>query len=142
VAANRWFGKGLFTFWVQDGGMKKLLLLIFLPLAGCGWPDNLIAFVGVGTNVASVTTIQRTPADAVYSWLTGRDCSVVRLDQGKTYCRPVEPPPEPPVYCTRGLGAVNCWADPATVPGHPRGVADGPSGLTAEQEANRVRTWP
>jgi hypothetical protein len=122
--------------------MKKILLLRFLPLTGCGMTDNLIAFVGVGTNVVSVTTIQRTPADAVYSWLTGRDCSVVRLDQGKTYCRPVEPKPEPPAFCTRSLGSVDCWQDPDTVPGHPRGTAEGPAGLTAEQEANRVRTWP
>jgi hypothetical protein len=117
-------------------------MFCLLPLAGCGWSDNLIAIVGVGTNAVSVATIQRSPADAVYSWWTGRDCSVVRLDQGKTYCRPAEPKPEPPVFCTRGLGAVDCWADAATVPGHPRGVADGPSGLTEEQEANRVRTWP
>jgi hypothetical protein len=122
--------------------MKKLVLLGVLVVAGCGISDNLGAIIGVGANVVSVTTIQRSPLDAVYSWWTGRDCSVVRLDEGKTYCRPVEPKPEPPVFCTRGLGGVNCWADPDTVPGHPRGVADGPSTLTPEQEANRVRTWP
>jgi hypothetical protein len=142
VAAKRRFGKGSFTFAVHHTGMNKLLVLSLLALSGCGWTDNLIAFVGVGANVVSVTTIQRTPADAVYSWVTGRDCSVVRLDQGKSYCRPVEPPPEPPRFCTRGLGGLNCWQDPETVPGHPHGVADGPSGLTAEQEADRVRTWP
>ena len=122
--------------------MKKFLFLSFLPLAGCGMSDNLVATVGVGTNIASIATIQRTPADAVYSWLTGRDCSVVRLDEGKTYCRPVEPPPDPPAFCTRSLGSVDCWKDPASMPGNPRGVADGPSGLTAEQEKNRIRTWP
>jgi hypothetical protein len=122
--------------------MKILLLAFVLALAGCGISDNLGATIGMGTMVASVATIQRSPADALYSWWTGRDCSVVRLDQGKTYCRPVEPPPEPPEYCTRSLGTVNCWKDPATVPGHPPGVADGPTGLTAEQEADRVRTWP
>jgi hypothetical protein len=122
--------------------MKTLLLLSLLPLAGCGWSDNLIATAAVGVNVGSVATIQRTPADALYSLWTGRDCSLVRLDEGKTYCRPMEPKPEPPVFCTRGLGSVNCWQDPDTVPGHPRGVADGPSGLTIGQEADRVRTWP
>ena len=122
--------------------MKTILLLGLLPLAGCGWDSNLIAFVGVGTNVASIMTIQRTPTDAVYSLVTGRDCSVVRLDRGQTYCRPVEPPPEPPEYCTRTLGMVSCFNDQAEVPGHPRGVADGPSTLTPEQEADRVRRWP
>jgi hypothetical protein len=122
--------------------MKIILLAGLLPLAGCGWSDNLIATAAVGANVGSVATIQRTPFDAVYSWWTGRDCSLVRLDQGKSYCRPVEPPPEPPVFCTRSLGSVDCWQDPDGVPGSPRGVADGPARLTAEQEADRVRTWP
>jgi hypothetical protein len=126
--------------------MKNLLLLtlvpLVLPLASCGWPDNLIATAGVGVSVGSVAAIQRTPADAAYSWWTGRDCSAVRLDQGKTYCRPVEPKPQPPDFCTRSLGAVNCWLDPDSVPGHLRGVADGPSELSEAQEADRVRRWP
>jgi hypothetical protein len=122
--------------------MKMVLLAGLLGLAGCGWSDNLIATAAVGTNIGSVATIQRTPADAIYSWWTGRDCSIVRLDQGKSYCRPIELPPAPPVFCTRSLGTVNCWQDPGGVPGSSRGVADGPAGLTAEQEADRVRTWP
>ena len=122
--------------------MKKILLLGVLALAGCGIADNLGAFIGVAGTVGTVATIQRTPWDAVYSLLTGRDCSAVRLDRGETYCRPVEPPPAAPAFCTRSLGAVNCWQDPATVPGHPQGLADGPAGLTPEQEADRVRRWP
>jgi hypothetical protein len=123
--------------------MKMIVLAVLLPLAGCGGPENLIvggAAVGVG--VASVATIQRTPFDAVFSWWIGRDCSAVRWDRGKTYCRPMEPEPEPPTFCTRSLGSVNCWRDPENLPGHPHGVADGPAGLTREQEADRVREWP
>ncbi len=122
--------------------MKNLFLLMLLPLAGCGWSDNLIAAAAVGANVGSVAAIHRTPADAMYSWWTGRDCSVVRLDQGKTWCRPVEPKPTPPAFCTRGLGAVDCWQDPDSLPGHPRAVADGPTELTEAQEDDRVRKWP
>jgi hypothetical protein len=122
--------------------MRRAFLLSFLPLAGCGWSDNLIATALVAANVGSVATIQRSPPDAIYSWWTGRDCSVVRLDQGKSYCRPTEPIPPPPAFCTRSLGTVNCWQDPQNLADHPLGVADGPAGLTAEQEANRVRRWP
>ena len=117
------------------------ILAVLLPLAGCGGAD-VMAGAAVGVSVASVATIQRTPIDAVYSWWTGRDCSAVRLDQGRTYCRPMEPEPEPPAFCTRSLGAVNCRKDTGGLPAHLRGVADGPVGLTAEQEADRVRTWP
>jgi hypothetical protein len=142
VAANWDLGKGSFTFEAQSGGMKKILLLGVLPLAGCGVTDNLAAAVGVAATAGSVAVIQRSPFDAVYSLATGRDCSVVRLDEGKTYCRAVEPKPEPPPFCTRTLASVTCWQDPATVPNQPRGLADGPAGLTAAQEADRVRTWP
>jgi hypothetical protein len=122
--------------------MKMVCLACVLALAGCGLSDTVVGPIGYGATVVSVTAIQRTPIDAVYSLLTGRDCSAVRLDAGQTYCRAVEPKPEPPVYCTRSLGSVNCWQDPASVPGHPRGVADGPTDLTPAQEADRVRRWP
>ncbi len=118
------------------------LALAALGLAGCGGPDNIIATAAVaGGTIASVATIGRSPVDAVYSLVTGKDCSVVRLDQGKSYCRPVDPPPEVPSFCTRSLGAVNCWEDPASLPGHPVQVGEAPT-LTAEQEAYRVRKWP
>ena len=122
--------------------MKAPLLLSLLLLTACGMSENLSATVAVAASVGSIATIHRSPADAVYSFLTGRDCSIVRLDEGKSYCRSVEPKPEPPEFCTRSLGTVNCWQSAAGVPEHPVGVADGPSQLTAEQEANRVRTWP
>ena len=118
------------------------VLCCFIPLAGCDLSALQIAAVTVGPNVASIAMIQRTPADAVYSLVTGRDCSVVRLDQGKSYCRPQEPPPQLPPFCTRSLGVVDCWQDPGSLADRPMGVADGPATLTPEQEANRVRRWP
>jgi len=122
--------------------MKELLLLSLLSLSGCGVAEDLVAAAGIVLSVGTVPVIQRSPWDATYSLSTGRDCSVVRLDEGKTYCRPVEPKPVPPPFCTHTLGAVNCWQDPGTMPGHPHGLADGPAKLTAEQEADRVRIWP
>jgi hypothetical protein len=142
LAANRRFGKGSFTFAVQDGGMRWVLILGVLSLAGCGVTDNLGAFIGSAFTIGSVTTIGRSPLDAVYSLATGRDCSVVRLDRGASYCRPQEPPPEAPAFCTRSLGVVDCWQDPASLQPRYRGVGDGPGTLTPEQEANRTRRWP
>jgi hypothetical protein len=117
-------------------------VLALLLLAGCEATAPQVAAGLTAVTVGSVTTIQRTPLDAVYSAATGKDCSVVRLDQGKSYCRPTEPPPDSPPYCTRSLGVVDCWADPAALPDRPPEVADGPRALTPEQEKDRTRSWP
>jgi hypothetical protein len=114
------------------------LLLPVLVLAGCDAAYEGVAAVTVG----SVATIHRTPVDAVVSLVTGKDCSMVRLDENKTYCRPIDPPPDAPPYCTRSLGVVDCWKDPAAMPDIPPEVADGPRTLTPAQNADRTRTWP
>jgi hypothetical protein len=118
------------------------LALIVLLLAACGGtPEQVLTGVSA-LNIGSIAVIQRSPLDALYSIGSGRDCSIVRLEQGKTYCRPVEPPPEPPVFCTRSLGVADCWRDPASLPDHPAQLGDGPSTLTPAQNADRLKGWP
>ena len=118
-------------------------LLVAPLLVGCGGPWTESTGALLAANVAAIPAIHRSIFDAVFSTITGRDCSIVRLDRNETYCRPVEPPPEPPPYCTRSLGNVDCWPDPATLPQpSPPGVADGPHTLTPAQEADRTRRWP
>jgi hypothetical protein len=99
---------------------------------------GVTAAVGVG----SAAVIGRAPVDAVVSLASGRDCSVVRLDRGQSYCKSEESPPAPPPYCTRSLGSVDCWRQPPLAIPMQRGVADGPMTLNAAQEANRTRRWP
>lgn len=103
VASNRRLGKGSFTFTVQDGAMRWVLVPLLAGLAGCGVSDNLAAFIGSAADIGSVATFQRSPPDLVWSLISGRDCSVVRLDRGQSYCKPKEPPPEPQPFCTRSL---------------------------------------
>ncbi len=122
--------------------MRYILLLCVLGLAGCGVDQNLAAFVGGAAVIGSVTVFGKSPPDMVYSAITGKDCSVVRLDQGKSYCRPVEPRPPVQEFCTRSLGVPDCWRDPVMLVDRYQGIADGPSTLTPEQEANRTRRWP
>lgn len=120
--------------------MRWVLVPLLAGLAGCGVSDNLAAFIGSAADIGSVATFQRSPPDLVWSLISGRDCSVVRLDRGQSYCKPKEPPPEPQPFCTRSLGSVDCWADPAMTERY-RGVGQAPR-LTAEQEANRTGRWP
>jgi hypothetical protein len=117
-------------------------IAVMLLLAGCGATPEQMATIGVGVGVGSIAVIQRSPLDALYSAVTGKDCSIVRLEQGKSYCRPVEPPPEPLPYCTLSLAVADCWLDPASLPDRPLDLGDIPHPLTPEQEANRTRRWP
>ena len=121
--------------------MRIVLILPLLVLSACSGPEIGGAIAAVG--LAAVPIAGRSMTDIAISLVIGRDCSVVRLDQGKTYCRPIEAPPARPVFCTRTLGVVDCWEDPSALSFHPsRQVADGPTGLTPEQEVNRTRGWP
>jgi len=63
---------------------------------------------------ASVIVTDKTLADHVTSYKLGKDCSTVRTEQGRTYCRDDEPNPIPNQHCYKTLGDVMCYtvADP------------------------------
>ncbi len=116
-----------------------VLTVLALSLGGCVMPTVLPVAAGLGADVA---ILHRTVPDALYSALTGKDCSLVRLDRGESYCKPVAPPVPPLPYCTRTLGQVTCWAAPEAMPGIPVEVAQGPRALTPEQDRARLARWP
>ncbi|MFL5286082.1 MAG: hypothetical protein ACJ8AW_35160 [Rhodopila sp.] len=127
--------------------MKHVCFLLLLlgtasPLGGCGLTGEAAATIAVGSVAGSVAVLGRTPADAVVSLVSGKDCSAVRLEQGKTYCKPTEPPPPVPQFCTRSLGVVDCWSEPGALQDNPTQVADGPFTLSPAQEANHTARWP
>ncbi len=94
-----------------------LPLLILLP--GCGLEPAIGPAAAIGG--ASLILTGRTPVDHLVGWARGADCSVVRLERRDPYCaQPTSPAPPP--FCTRSLGAVDCWTAPGAVAG--RGVAD------------------
>jgi len=128
--------------------MKRHTALLLLPvlygfvlpwLGGCVSATVAPVAAGLGADIA---IFHRSLPDTLYSALTGRDCSVVRLDRGESYCRPVDPPVPPTPYCTRGLAGVDCWASPERMPGIPMQVAQGPHDLTPEQDRKRLARWP
>ncbi len=113
-------------------------LLAVAALAGCGTWAAPVAVLSAAS-FGPVPVIQRTPGDVVASVLTGRDCSIVRLDKQESYCKEPELPRRQP-YCTRSLGVVDCWIDPQAVRPTPPDVADAPS-LTAQQLMDLHKTW-
>lgn len=120
--------------------MRAILLAFVLSLAACSDPAGVTAAVIVAEG-ASVAVFGRGIGDIGVSAITGRDCSIVRLDRGQTYCAPRYLGPEPQAFCTRSLGVVDCWTDPATLPPDVHSVADLPPPTPAQVEYREAR-WP
>lgn len=86
--------------------MRWRTLLLSPLLSGCGLtPEAWVTLVG-GVSIGSVAVLGRTPFDTAYSAATGKDCPLVRWEQGKSYCRFEDPLPAAPVFCTPSLGTV------------------------------------
>ena len=110
-------------------------------LSACGAATAPGAGMVTIAGLATVPALGRTPPDALYSLATGRDCSLVRMERGQSYCRPTDPPWETAPICTRSLGVVDCWRKPEAFGTKLTPVADAPA-PTAQQEAYRLRRWP
>jgi len=115
-----------------------VVLAVPLLAGGCMETAALVA----GASVATVPLVGRTLPDVVVSVATGKDCSLVRLDAGRSYCAPEEAKPAEPLVCTRSLGVVDCWHNPKDLGVSYTEVADGKRALTPAQEARRTRWWP
>ena len=120
--------------------MRSMLLMLLVGLSGCAhWVEPTGALAAA--DIASVVVFGRGIADIGISAISGRDCSIVRLDRGLTYCAARDTAPDPGPFCTRSLGVVDCWSNPEALPMPQRQVADGPA-PTAAQEQYRHARWP
>ncbi len=117
--------------------MRVLLLLLLAGLGGCG--PGVVALTPV--DVVTVPVLGRGVTDIANSAASGRDCSVVRLDAGQTYCASRSDLTRPQPICTRTIGVVNCWANPALVPQRQQDVEQTPP-PTLDQLRYRAAPWP
>ena len=116
------------------------IIVLLMGLTGCaGWAEPTGALLAA--DVASVAVFGRGIGDIGVSAITGRDCSVVRLDRGQTYCVPLDGAPGREPVCTRSLGVVDCWSNPGALPPGTREVADGPPPTPAQLRYRRA-PWP
>lgn len=116
------------------------IVVLLMGLTGCaGWTEPTGALLAA--DAASVVVFGRGIVDIGVSAISGRDCSIVRLDRGQTYCAPRDSALTRGPVCTRSLGVVDCWSNPEALPPGTREVADGPA-PTPAQERYRQAPWP
>ena len=116
-----------------------MCLLLLLAVTGCGnLTPAMTALAGV--EVASVAVFGRDVVDIGVSAITGKDCSVVRLDKGETYCAPPPGAWTTGPFCTRTLGTVDCWSNPAALR-RPTELGDTPPPTPIQEEYSHAR-WP
>ena len=77
-------------------------------------PRDLVNKVGTYNIISTGVTMatDKTVTDHLVSLRSGKDCSTVRIEQGRTYCREDEPNPVANVYCYETIGNVTCYAEP------------------------------
>ncbi len=117
--------------------ITPLLLLLPALLSGCALAAGAVA----GADAASVAVFGRGIVDGGVSAVTGKDCSIVRLDRGQNYCAPRERLPAEPLFCSQTLGTVTCWSNPDIFVQPPHELADTPA-MTAEQTRSVLARWP
>ena len=98
------------------GGLACLVLV-----GACGLEP--LAVPAAGVSGASLVFTGKTPLDHVAGLAMRQDCSSVRWERHGPWCVPPPPPPLPTPFCTRSLGAVDCWTTPPET-GALREVAD------------------
>ncbi len=88
-----------------------------LVLQGCTGTE-LVLVGGVATATSFAYT-DKAPSEHVADMVTGLDCGVIHLEQGKKYCIDPEAEAElarermaPPLYCYKTIGKVECFATP------------------------------
>ena len=90
---------------VDESRMRTLVTIVsLLALAAC---SELSVF-----GAASVVATDKTITDHAVSYFSGKDCSTVRKETGRSYCEEDELNPTPPVHCYRDLAGVTCYNQP------------------------------
>ncbi|NQU55812.1 MAG: hypothetical protein HQ513_01165 [Rhodospirillales bacterium] len=94
--------------------------IIIISLGAC---TSLYPPISAVEGVSAVGT-GKTLSDHVVSYASGKDCSTVRSNSGRTYCRENEPNPVAKVWCYRTLGKPVCYDRSDPYDGNQRKMGD------------------
>ena len=88
--------------------------IILLGLSGCETTVASVALAVVGSNVMSLTYTDKTLVDFAAGAASGRDCSVLNIEEKRQYCqeRVERNGAVATLYCYPTLGRPECYEDP------------------------------
>jgi len=96
--------------------MRAIFILSGLLLfSACSMIPPVAAVEGV-TAVATGKPL----SDHILSISSGKHCSIVRSNEGRSYCEEDEVNPTPDIWCYKTLGNVSCYDRPNPYHGHQR----------------------
>jgi len=95
------------------------VIVVLLTLGGCALLPP-VALVEGATAVGTGKPL----SDHIVSYSSGKNCSTVRSNSGRSYCEEEEANPSPRVWCYRTLGNVTCYDKPDPLAGKQRRVGD------------------
>ena len=95
--------------------MRLVLLLGALFLGACSAVDGAESLAPQAALIEGATVVGtgKTIGDHVISFSTGKNCSTVRKQLGKTYCEEDEVGRVDEVYCYATLGRPTCYSVPS-----------------------------
>lgn len=105
--------------------MRPHLALIGIAFAGllllsaCSFVPPVAAVEGIST-----VGTGKPLSDHVVSYYSGKNCSSVRSNTGRSYCEEDEVNPTPKVWCYKTLGSVSCYDRPDPYHGNQRKIGD------------------
>ena len=108
--------------------MRYVLILVGLfVVSGCTMFQPVAAVEGV-----TALGTGKPFSDHVVSMISGKNCSTIRTNTGRSYCEEEEPNPQPKVWCYRSIGAVTCYDRPDPHRGNQNRVGNNDHNLVKE----------
>ena len=100
---------------VKKRFVRILLIMLICQLAtACSVATSASGMTPalLGIEGATVVGTGKSLTDHYMSFTTGKNCSTLRKNTGRTYCEEDEISAPEEIYCYKSLGKVNCYSTP------------------------------
>ena len=105
-------------------GLKSAFSAIVIAVGALFMTGCSVLPVAAPIEGGSVILTDKTMTDHIVSFSSGKNCSVIRQNQGLTYCEEDEIAPVQGLYCYQTLGSVTCYDRPDPFNGRQKKIGE------------------